>query len=474
MDISDSIPPYAEPPDLQTASRIRAAHRRMWWICGLLVVVPAVLLLLCGGGVAVWFGVRQRTATQDVLAEAERIRAAGEPITADDLYAYHVVPGDVIDITPLWIAALDSFDEKQLSADGARVPIFGQEIFGEREVTHDEATLVATEDFLRKYEPTIELALKAAAAQGECRFPVEFEDGIDALLPYPQKMRSVTRLFALRTRVSKARGDHAKAIESIEAIFAAARSQRHQLTIVEQLVAMAIGGLGYIETERLLNETELSEEELARLSAAVSSVKPEEGLTRAMLGERAMIFHGFYHLGQLTGSDDPAKFPGEGQLTLPVDCRYYLDIMGQTIEASRMTYPDALGAAEQVHARMTADMKEPLARFTYTVTLLMAPAMNAAFEATARNVARRDTTLCALAAERFRRAHGRMPQKLDELVPEFLPGVPTDPFDGQPLRLNADAGELRFYSVAKDRKDDGGVEKDNRAEPDIVVKLRNN
>jgi hypothetical protein len=106
------------------------------------------------------------------------------------------------------------------------------------------------------------------------------------------------------------------------------------------------------------------------------------------------------------------------------------------------------------------------------VTLLQVPALGEAFIATARNIAQRDLVLVAIAAERYRLKHGQPPEKLADLVPEFLSAVPTDPFDGQPLRLKADGEQLVFYSVGKDRKDDGGQENENSGEPDVVVTLK--
>jgi hypothetical protein len=61
---------------------------------------------------------------------------------------------------------------------------------------------------------------------------------------------------------------------------------------------------------------------------------------------------------------------------------------------------------------------------------------------------------------------------LKDLVPAFLAEVPTDPFDGQSLRMLAKGNELVFYSVAKNRQDDGGVETGIQAQPDIVVQLK--
>lgn len=66
-------------------------------------------------------------------------------------------------------------------------------------------------------------------------------------------------------------------------------------------------------------------------------------------------------------------------------------------------------------------------------------------------------TLAALACERFRRANGRYPQSLRELVSSHLSSVPLDPFSGDPiLYLPRDDG-FTLYSIGNDRVDDGGT-----------------
>jgi hypothetical protein len=74
--------------------------------------------------------------------------------------------------------------------------------------------------------------------------------------------------------------------------------------------------------------------------------------------------------------------------------------------------------------------------------------------------AHRDAALTALAIERFRRAHdGALPETLQQLVPTWLPKIPTDIFDGQPLRYRRlDSGYV-VYSVGPDRLDNGGKER---------------
>jgi len=68
----------------------------------------------------------------------------------------------------------------------------------------------------------------------------------------------------------------------------------------------------------------------------------------------------------------------------------------------------------------------------------------------------------ALAIERYRLANGKLPNQLTDLVPSFLPSVPSDPFDGKPLRYKTLAKGYVIYSVGDDRVDNGGTEKDNK------------
>jgi hypothetical protein len=45
---------------------------------------------------------------------------------------------------------------------------------------------------------------------------------------------------------------------------------------------------------------------------------------------------------------------------------------------------------------------------------------------------------------------------LDELMPEYLPAVPRDRFDGRPLKYRMTNGWPTLYSVGEDRGDHGG------------------
>ncbi|KPJ51931.1 MAG: hypothetical protein AMS16_07115, partial [Planctomycetes bacterium DG_58] len=67
--------------------------------------------------------------------------------------------------------------------------------------------------------------------------------------------------------------------------------------------------------------------------------------------------------------------------------------------------------------------------------------------------------------------HGRYPEALAQLVPEFLDKLPSDPFSGKGFIYRKEGQGFIVYSVGVNGADDGGVEDpDNREAGDIVWK----
>ncbi len=61
-----------------------------------------------------------------------------------------------------------------------------------------------------------------------------------------------------------------------------------------------------------------------------------------------------------------------------------------------------------------------------------------------------------LAARLWQLRRGVNPKTPGDLVPEFLPDLPVDPFDEKPLKFAVVKGELQIYSISFNRIDDGG------------------
>ena len=65
----------------------------------------------------------------------------------------------------------------------------------------------------------------------------------------------------------------------------------------------------------------------------------------------------------------------------------------------------------------------------------------------------------ACALERFHLAHGKYPESLASLSPEFIATLPNDLVNGQPLHYHPTGdGHFVIYSVGWNEKDEGGLE----------------
>jgi hypothetical protein len=86
------------------------------------------------------------------------------------------------------------------------------------------------------------------------------------------------------------------------------------------------------------------------------------------------------------------------------------------------------------------------------VPSLLSPAIRFAYGQNSVKLAR-----VAIALERYRLAHGKYPDSLDTLAPQFIARIPRDIINGQPLHYHrTDSGQFLLYSVGWNETDDGG------------------
>jgi hypothetical protein len=73
-----------------------------------------------------------------------------------------------------------------------------------------------------------------------------------------------------------------------------------------------------------------------------------------------------------------------------------------------------------------------------------------------RDLAKMRLLICDLAIRGYSLEHGHNPAKLADLVPDFLPKVPKDPFSGGPFVYRPMPKGYLLYSVGVNGVDDGG------------------
>ena len=368
--------------DSNSAAGQKAARTRWWFIASVVVIAPLVLVVAGILAVVLWIMGMHGAALRKVEAEVARIQAAGEPITLDELYAHSRVPAGTKDITPLWMTALNSLDEQKFNADGKSLPIVG-------EVPGNElpaADVAAAEALLAKWDFTVQATLVASRAEGECRIPVEFKDGFSAVAQCAEDARPVANDAPAEPR-RPGQGGHRRGRRVGRSDVRGIAALSHQMLLIEHLVRLATAGMALREVERLLNEAELTDQQLNRLKAHVQALDFQQGQIRSLYGERGMGYHMFRHSEQFDmAQGDFAKKAnaGEGAITRAADCLVYLDLQKELIAAAGEPFPDAFARADQVEMRLKtlAGSRNPLERYNHMFTLLIMPAMNATLQAT--------------------------------------------------------------------------------------------
>ena len=421
------------------------------WSANVLLVLTVILLVfgLLAGTIFWRFHQQHLRAMADVQAEVARIQAAGEPITAEDFARFHRVPQGTTDTTPLWLEAIRLAVQRK-GPPNSDLPYVGLGGVDQLRPSAVKSLLPASEAYLAAFDDAVSATRRAAAAKGECRYPMDFTRGANANQDTIQNLRQLSRLLALRSRVSTHRGRDEEAIESIELLLALGRSMENQPAMNSQLVRLPLLDLALMELEFLISERSLSEEQLLSLQNQLDAI-PMQGPTKlAILGERGVGYHAFHHM-----SPQPAG--GKGKLERPADCRVYLDMMDDMLAAADKPAADRMREVLQVGSQFNvqANSLNPWDRSQVALSMQALPAIQQLFHAGARLEAERDSAAAGIAFRRFQLEHGRAPASLGEMTPEFLPAVPTDPFRrGAPLTFVVTGNQFAIYSVGLNGIDD--------------------
>jgi hypothetical protein len=456
------------PPEHVEAPRRRRAAPLVALLVALLLLVVCPLV-----GVLLWVRHNDRMIEDQVAA----LRAAGEPITPEDMEAFYALAEGADNVTALLLSASAAFDTEAFNQQAGALPIVGNGTGNVPPPGQPWPQQREAEALLARYAAELGSLHEAARRGGAARYPTNFRAGFGMLLEHVQRLRGAARMLSLEAHVRARRGDHRGAAQSMHAIVMLARSLEREPIVISQLVRIAVGGVARGTLEELLPHLTLADEDLRLLQDAFLAADYADGFHRAIQGERAMGLTAFRDLGSaqyLEGSGVSAGPQFLWRLTRGEDCRMYLDLMAAAAEAAAQPEPQARAA---FHA--ASDEVQQLAaggpwnRARYMLTLQIVPALDAAFEASVRGTAQSRTTGTALAAERYRLQHGAWPESLDRLAPDFLPVVPIDPYDGQALRYVRREGEAVVYSVGANATDDGGQEDPSRpGEPDVTFHLR--
>jgi hypothetical protein len=325
----------------------------------------------------------------------------------------------------------------------------------------DEQQKVILEDEMARLTPIRDLARRMVALP-RGRHKIDYKlNPFDTLQTDQQDVRKVANLFSYETRYRANKGDVSEAVRACRACVCAGRSLYDEPTMSGTLIRVAVVFMGTGGVERSLALGESNDGELKAMDALLAEEQGHNTLLVALRGERAMWYRVYSRA--ISGEIPPdvlediasggekswlQRWFGNDRRTLRRHLPGMLEELTRAVEIAR------LPSHEQASAEAAQDAEVGDRGHPATLSLSIVRKCG--------EVCRRKTASVAamrglIAVERFRMKYKKWPAKLAEVVPEFIDRVPTDPFDGKPLKMAKTPDGVVVYSVGFNGVDDGGM-----------------
>jgi hypothetical protein len=448
--------------------------RRKYVLLSLLVLVPLILL---AGGVA-FLTMYGQVQLRDAINEADR---EDPHWRLPDLEAHRAIVPDTENSAIQVLAAKQALPTDWPHwptpglADDSREASEARIKFGDALSALEPPEQLNAQQFaalrmeLKRAGPALEMARKLATMPNG-RYSVNWaRDFISTLLPHAQNAREMATLLADDALLRAQDGDLDGALVSARAALNCGRSLGDEQTLVSQLVRIACDAVARRKIEWILSQGEPSELALAVTQRALAEEAEEPLLLYGVRGERGgtdsfmeMIQNRELSLNQLRGlfgmgmggrAGGLLSLPDVQAAVLIASARSQraamLHHLNEVVDACKLPMPERQRKMDAIAAKLKTGNPALAVR-------MLAPGIDKAATAAARACAESRCAATALAVERYRRAHGRWPDKLDDLVPAYLAQLAEDPFDGQPLRFKRSGYRVVIYSVGVDGVDNGG------------------
>ena len=415
--------------------------------------VLIILLLICIG-VFAFFRLSLKSKLQTRI---DAIRAAGYPVTCAELDQWYKIPPNVENAAYTIIDAFSYFNQWDREKSKS-LPVVGKaELPDHAEPLAEELkTLIA--QYVADNNEALEL-LHAGAAMEHSRYPIDLSAGFETNVPNLSELRGTVFLLKLEAILHAENGDSKSAVRSVKSCFGIARSLAKEPITISQLVRAACQNVAATTIEYCVNRIEFTDEQLAELIEYIQNSDHNTDMSSAFVGERCFGISFFKAPGSVN-PDLIGGVPFRPLLALykavgmaDSDAIIYLDLMEEYMKLYQLPLHQRQEAAKAVEARFQSTSR------VHVLFYVMMPALARITTIDTRNIAQLLTARVGLAIERYRLAAGKLPDTLNDLVPDYLDAVPKDPFDGNELRYKRLEPGFVVYSIGEDLIDDSGKEK---------------
>jgi len=464
----------ATPPALPSAIKPRKRLSVGLQIC---LMILGILLIL-----ATWNAIWRIGNARAVARLDKSVHDRGEPVNLAELAATYLTIRDANNVyaalEDIWLsedpeywkafrAGENPLPEQKPQEDTRDLPYLNLPMSHTNKLDSD--TMQKVQTFLAAKASHMS-RVREALNRKDFRARVKIEDGFAAILPHCRQMQREARLFQVEALQASELGQIESAIDAISLISRTGHCLDEDPFLIGQLVRLTIYTMSLDSAERLLSQRQLNNNELNRLHDILHSLNAQGGLEKSLVGERAVDLDAFSGTGKsqaelvaMAAGDDPNSSPGSLNAVLIVFRLVGLDtadkrLMAETYEKISQCLSNSNFATndsyDQIFDHVVVQAK---AMPPKVITAMLMPPLKKVGGKFTRVEALRRCSETAICVERYRLKHGgTLPANLADIPADFLPAIPNDPFDGQPLRYKQLPTGFEIYSVGPDREDNDG------------------
>lgn len=323
--------------------------------------------------------------------------------------------------------------------------------------------------------------LEEGSQKPKCNFNHKYEKGFEMLLPHLSPMRNTTRLLCTKAILEAESGNASKAFDTLLIALKISNHLKDEPTLVSQLVRIACDGIIIECIENMSDSKGIPVEKATLIMNELSTHQGVEpfikgtDIDRVGLGMWALerILRGKpKDLRELIDATSPSSMPWAviisflGKPIFKKDFISYLTLMSKAQDSYHQPYYKIVQETTKY---------ESIPKYCIFTNMLL-PAIGRVREMQVRHQAYIDICRTGLALKIYKAKNGNYPGKLENLVPEFLKEVPTDPFSGENLKYSCHIRGFELYSIGPNMQDDYGTdakEKKWEGDYDIVWESKN-
>lgn len=431
--MADQLP--SSKPEIPSVRVRGSLGRKLAWVLGGLVA----LLILTGVTLHI-------VASALLNRELDALRAATEPITIVEAYAQRELIPRHQNAAVIVLAVADRIPHGE---HVGHIPLIGST---ERPAWDQPMPAEMLQDLSAFFDEHRELLDEALHLRDRPRgrYEVDWDpqNPLEVPMHHFTQVRAVTKFLGLYALYLAELGNLSASVEAIQAARNCGASISQEPLLIAYLVCASCDAFAIDTVERILACGQVDDASLQHLALLFDSAVQAELYARAISGERAYTCWMYDVLPMRSWRQRSLGIMLPGLLDL--NKVRTIQYTNRLIAAARRPGYEALRESEDVRGWSESWSS------IYLLASMEAMGLDRSLELSLRVRASIDCAHAALAVERYRLAHGEWPESLEVLVPEFLPAVPIDPFDGQPIRYRQTDFGCVIYTIGDDATDHGG------------------